>query len=103
MGNIEDKMDITKNIKLIEMLKSQLLTCVADLYSNMTQNSTDSDDRYEILADLIILSFVLGNRLGVGAEALEHKIVKKLKLSALEDKESLHSDVVELLRYFNGK
>lgn len=103
MNNTEDKMDITKNIKIIEMLKCQILNCVADFHSSMIKTGNDFDEKYDILADLIILSFILGNRTGIGYETLELKIKKKLKLGVLEDDDNLHNDVVELLRYFNGK
>lgn len=99
MGNTDIDFDITKNIKLIEMLKGQLLTGIADLYNNLAQSSADSAERGEILSDLMILTYLLSNRLGFSYSTLDLKIISKLKIGILEENDSLHNDLVALLKH----
>ena len=100
MKNFDEQIDITKNIKMIEMLKYQILNSVADLHSTFIQN-TEQDEKKEIFSDLIILTYILANRLNINPLDLENKIIKKLKLAVLDEKDNFNEDIKELLRYFN--
>lgn len=100
MKNFDEQIDITKNIKMIEMLKYQILNSVADLHSTFIQN-TDQEEKKEIFSDLIILTYILANRLSISPLDLENKIIKKLKLAVLDEKDNFNEDIKELLRYFN--
>ncbi|WP_458788451.1 MazG-like family protein, partial [Vallitalea sediminicola] len=68
--------DITKTIRIIERLKSQLLSNVSALFSNMAEGNTGgNNENIDILADIIILSYLLSDRLGVSNEALDVKLI----------------------------
>lgn len=99
MVNSKIDFDITKNIRIIEMLKSQLLTDIADLYNNLYQTNSEFSERSDILADLILTTYLLSNRLGLSYNSLDLKVINKLKLGVLEENSPLHDDVSELLRY----
>lgn len=100
MKNFDEQIDITKNIKIIEMLKCQILNSVADLHSSFIQN-IEQDEKKEIFSDLIILVYILANRLNISPLELENKIIKKLKLAVLDEKDDFNEDIKEILRYFN--
>ncbi len=98
----KDEMDITGNIKLIERLKSQLLTSVADLHENLLSNEK-AQERADILANITILTYVLGNRLGISNQSLDAKINGKLKLGVLDTQNSLHSDLATLYKHYERR
>lgn len=100
MKNFDEQFDITKNIKMIEMLKAQILNSVADLHSSFIDNS-QIEDKKEIFSDLIILSYILANKLNITPLDLENKIIKKLKLAILDEKDFFNEDIKEIIRYFN--
>lgn len=82
------ELDITKKIKIIERLKSQLLSNISMLFSNMVEeNTNDGNENIDILADIIILSYLLSDKLGVSNEALDIKLINKLRLAGLQNNE----------------
>ncbi len=91
--------DIAKNIRLIEMLKSQLLTNIGDLYTNLSNEEQDLAERGEILSDLLIITYMLSNRLGFSYGSIDLKAVKKLKFSILDERQAMHDDMLSLLRH----
>lgn len=106
MMGIQDKeFDITKSLKIIEKLKSQLLSDVANLFSGMVDyRSQTYQDRGDLLANMVILTYLLSKRLGVPYHTLDMKIKNKLKLGILEntDEQEWFSDLSALLRHLDG-
>ncbi len=98
MGAVQD-FDITKNIKLIEMLKCQLLTNIADLHTNLSNDESDLNERGEILSDLLIITYMLANRLGFSYGSIDVKAIKKLKFGILDESQFMHNDMSSLLRH----
>lgn len=98
MGGIAD-FDITKNIKLIEMLKGQMLSGIADLYNNLADSDSDFNERGDILADMLIMTYMLANRLGFSYGSIDVKAVKKLRIGILDEKHAMHEDVSSLLKH----
>ncbi|NLU51521.1 MAG: hypothetical protein GXX10_01465 [Clostridiaceae bacterium] len=83
-------MDITKNMRMIESLKSQLLLAISNLYSEMASETCD-DIRpvaLDTLSDTIIISYLLARRLGLDYLTLEKKITSKIRLGMLQDHET---------------
>lgn len=101
MINFDNQLDITKNIKMIEILKGQILAGVSDLHNSFIQPDNTTSDKIEIFADLTILIYILAKKLGISPETLLLKINKKLKIGVLEETDIFNEDVKELLRYFN--
>ncbi|GMQ57646.1 hypothetical protein AN1V17_20410 [Vallitalea sediminicola] len=96
--------DITKTIRIIERLKSQLLSNVSALFSNMAEGNTgNTSENIDILADVIILSYLLSDRLGVSNEALDVKLVNKLRLASLQDVENAEwaKEILTLSKHLN--
>lgn len=102
MINFDNKLDITKNIKMIEILKGQILAGVSDLHNSFIQQDKNDMDKTEIFADLTILIYILANRLGISPETLLLKINKKLKIGVLDETDIFNEDAKELLRHFKN-
>lgn len=107
MNFFEKEFDITRNIRMIEWLKSELLCEISSLFT-LLQNGFKEEiqDRVsEILAHLIILAFVLGKRLGLTYAVIHMKIESKLKIGIVEntDIEKHYGDLSSLSQHFKRK
>ncbi|MDF2672618.1 MAG: MazG-like family protein [Clostridiales bacterium] len=97
-----DNIDIFSNMRVIESYKSYLLSAVADLFATMSKGgAAGMDEIVEELADITMLSYLLGKRLGVNYAAIDDKILKKLKLGVLEENniEKEYQDYSKLISY----
>lgn len=99
MGEI----DIAQKIKIIEQLKSQLLTNVSSIFSNMASDDGDSKSSIDLLADNIILTYLLADKLGTSFEGLDIKVKNKLRIALLTEQEQSkwRSQIALLSRHFN--
>lgn len=96
--------DITKTIRIIERLKSQLLSNVSVLFSNMAEsNSGGSNENIDILADIIIIAYLLSDKLGVSNEGLDIKLLNKLRLASLQNEENAEwtEEILALSKHLN--
>lgn len=97
-----ESIDILTNMRVIESYKSYLLSAVADLFATMTKGGgTGMDEVMDELADITMLSYLLGKRLGVNYSAIDDKILKKLKIGLIEDNniEREYQDYSKLMSY----
>ena len=77
--------EITKNIKVVEWLKADLINSTAALYKGMLRSN---EDRWlDALAGIIITCYVLSGRLGAGFSRLDVKIEAKLRQGIEEEHE----------------
>jgi hypothetical protein len=83
-------MDITKNMRLIESLKSDLLLAVSHLYAEMASETCEDirDVALDTLSDAIIISYLLSRRLGLDYPAIEKQITSKIRLGLLQEHET---------------
>lgn len=103
MGS-QKNIDITKNIKIIEWLKSELLTAVASLFQLLIKGIQNSQEAIlDVIANIILVSYLLGRRLGLTFQSIDLKIESKAKLGLVENHkiEKWYGDLSELLDYFN--
>jgi len=101
--NNDKNIDITKNIKVIEWLKSELLTAIASLFELLVKGVQNSQDAIlDIIANIILVTYLLGKRLGLSFESIDAKIENKAKLALVEDHkiEKWYGDISRLLDYF---
>ena len=92
--------DITQNMKLVEKLKSELLSSIAELYSEMTSENKDNE-LLQTFSDIVILTYILGSRLGINYSTMDTKIISRLRIGVLEDNNILHGELVELLKHID--
>lgn len=83
-------MDIAKNLRLIESLKSDLLLAVSSLYNEMASENCEDirDVALDTLSDTIIVSYLLSRRLGLDYPAIEKHISSKIRLGILQEHET---------------
>lgn len=95
-------MDITKNLRLIESLKSDLLLAVSHLFVEMSSDTCEDvrDVALDTLSDAIIASYLLSRRLGVDYSAMEKQISNKIRLGLVQehDTEKYFGDLSALSR-----
>jgi hypothetical protein len=99
MAVFDKDIDITRNIKLIEWLKSELLTDIANLFRILVNGVQEEvhDTVSDTLANIILITYLLGKRLGISYNAIELKIRNKVKLGLVEnhDVEKYYGDLSE--------
>ena len=99
----DKSIDITHNIKMIDWLKSELLTDVADLFKKLVNGVQEDtlDILGEIISNLIIESYLLARRLGISYNTIDLKIENKLKLGMIEEHEieKRYGDLSELSKH----
>lgn len=106
MGIFDKDIDITRNIKMIEWLKSELITDMASLFKALVNGVREDihESVTETLSNIILISYLLGRRLGLSYTAIEMKIENKIKLGLVEnhDVEKFYGDLSELAKHMNS-
>jgi len=84
----KDNLNIMYNIKIIEDLKAELLSIIADFFKLLTRGSNVAHDAIlECISGAIIILYVLSDRLGYSYAAVDDQIKKKLKTGIIEQDE----------------
>lgn len=101
--NQGQKVDITKGIRVIEWLKTELVTTVAALFKAILKNSQEAIE--DALAGIIILTYVMARRLGAGFAQIDLRIESKIRQGIQENHEveDWYGDLTALLRYRSDK
>lgn len=106
MALFDKDIDITRNIKIIEWLKSELLTDFANLFRTLVNGVREDvhDSISETLSNIILIAYLLGRRLGLSYNSIEMKIESKVKLGLIEnhDVEKYYGDLSELAKHLNS-
>ncbi|HHV29549.1 MazG-like family protein [Acetivibrio mesophilus] len=106
MALFDREIDITRNIKIIEWLKSELLTDIANLFKVLVNGVREEvhESVSETLSNIILICYMLGRRLGVSYNSIEIKINNKIKLGIIEnhDVEKYYGDLTELAKHLNS-
>ena len=95
-------LDISRNLRIIETLKSELLEDIATLYRHLA-DPVPKDTREvaaDALSDMIVICYLLGKRLGIDYYSMERNITKKIRLGLINDNEieKYYGDLSELAR-----
>ncbi len=106
MAFFDREIDITRNIKIIEWLKSELLTDIADLFKVLVNGMKEEvhETVADTLSNIILICYLLGRRLGISYNAIEIKIKNKVKLGLIEnnDIEKHYGDLSELAKHLDS-
>lgn len=95
---MRDELDITKNIRLAEFLKGDIIGGASELYKRMANNA-DSRDVAEAIADIIIKAYLLSDTLGIGYGIVDMKMKELLKRNEEDYADAF--DLSALLRHIN--
>lgn len=97
--------DIIKNMKTIDWLKAELLTNVALLHKNLVSGEENTKDHLEdIISNIILESYVLGNRLGINYKDTNNALIENIKLNLIEEHkiERWYGDLSLLLEFIQS-
>jgi len=103
---MNEEIDVTGSIRIIEWIKAELLGAVASLYKVLLKGSKASQDMIQdCIAGIIILAYLLARRLGMDFSSVDLKIQNKLKVGILEEDEieRVHGDLSKLLRHIKDR
>jgi hypothetical protein len=103
MKTSNQDIDIAKNFKVIEWLKSELLSQISILYRAMIQ--TGEETVLEALANVIVSAYLLGKRMGIGFAHIDSKVEAKVKanIDSQHEIEKWYGDFSNLFYYLNSK
>lgn len=95
-------LDITRSLRIIETLKSELLEDIAVLYRHLADPALEDTREIaaENLSDMIVIAYLLGKRLGVDYVTMDRHIEKKIRLGLINENEieKYFGDLSELAR-----
>ncbi len=103
MSVFNQGVDIARNIRVIEWLKTELLGAVVALFKGMIKNSEEAIE--DALASMVITVYVLARRVGINFVQLDIRIESKIR-NAIQDKyevEDWYGDLTALLKYRSDK
>lgn len=98
--------EITKNIKIIEWMKNEILMSVSDLFNLLFKGVKPIDDiLQDTLANIIMITYLLAKRLGISFKDIDYKIKEKIKIGIKEDHsiESWYGDLSNLQNHIDNK
>lgn len=102
--------DIAKNIRLVEWLKSEILSSVAELYrllaGGIKKGTKGSQDALaDCLSSMIVAAYLLGKRLGIPFPVIDNKIENKIRLGMIEehDVEKHYGDLTSLSEHYKAR
>ncbi|MGM0501459.1 MAG: MazG-like family protein [Bacillota bacterium] len=104
MNNFNPKDNsITKNLKIIEWLKTELLSNVSSLFKLMIKNQEEKI--LAVLANIVMSAYLLAKRLGYSFEQLNRKLEERLKnnIQAQHQIESWYGELSQLLEHFQNR
>lgn len=98
-----ENINVTKNIRIIEWLKSELLTSVARLFAAFSNNTALAQEAVlSAVSNIIIVAYLLAKRLGIDFVQIDLKVSSKLKLEIEENHEleKNFGDLSALMKHF---
>jgi hypothetical protein len=106
MAFLDKEIDITRNIKIIEWLKGELLTDIANLFKTLASGMREEvhESICETLSNIILVCYLLGRRLGINYNTIDLKVESKIRLGLVEshDVEKYYGDLSELSKHMNS-
>ncbi|MGI6603818.1 MAG: MazG-like family protein [bacterium] len=98
----EKELDITKNVRAIEWLKSELLGSVTLLYRSILKGS--EEHILDALAGAVLTVYLLGRRLGISFARLDTKVKSMVHQSIIEEHqlEKWYGDLSAFERHLTG-
>ncbi len=97
------ELDIARNIKTIEWLRSEIVGGVSALFKAMIKNREEAI--LDALVNIIMNCYLLGRRLGLNFTHIDLKIEQRLKLNVEKNHEieKWYGDLSALLQHMRDK
>ncbi|MCL4426034.1 MAG: MazG-like family protein [Firmicutes bacterium] len=103
MSSVEPETTIAKNIRVIEWLKTELAASLVAVYRALLKGSEEAI--IDGLAGLIMVSYVLGRRLGVSFAKIDLKVQARIRtlIDENHEVEKWYGDLSSLLQFLEAK
>lgn len=73
--------DVVRAARSLEWLKAELLVGTASLYRSLSRGGKDEDELLDHLADMLLHTYLLSRRLGIGLPRLDMRVTRKLSIN----------------------
>lgn len=99
MKTRESELDITKSLRAIEWLKTELLGAVTLVFRSTTRGSEDVIA--DALAQVVLIVYLLGRRLGISFSTLDNRLcsMTKQSISGEHELETWYGDLSALEKH----
>lgn len=98
--------DITKNIKIIEWMKTEILMSVSDLFNLLFKGVKPLDETLQdTLANIIMITYLLAKRMGISFKEIDYKVKEKIRIGIEEDHsvERWYGDLSNLKKHMDNR
>ncbi len=98
--------DITKNVKIIEWMKKELILSVGDVLDLIFKGVKPLDEALQdTLANIIMITYLLAKRLGISFSEIDYKIKEKIRIGIDQNHsvESWYGDFSNLKKHMENR
>jgi hypothetical protein len=98
--------EITKHVKIIEWMKKELIMSVGDVFDLIFRGVKPLDDALQdTLANIIMITYLLGKRLGISFKEIDYKVKEKIKIGIEQNHsiESWYGDFSNLKKHMDNR
>lgn len=97
-------MDVASNAKMIEVLKSELISEAADVM-RATLSASNRDELIDTLGGTVLLAYMLARRCGIAFEELDADVISKAQtgIADAHKLETQYHDLSRLKKHFESE
>ena len=98
--------DVTKNVKIIEWMKKELILSVGDVFDLIFKGVKPLDEALQdTLANIIMITYLLAKRLGISFSEIDYKIKEKIRIGIDQNHsvESCYGDFSNLKKHMENR
>ena len=98
--------DVTKNVKIIEWMKKELILSVGDVFDLIFKGVKPLDEALQdTLANIIMITYLLAKRLGISFSEIDYKIKEKIRIGIDQNHsvESWDGDFSNLKKHLDNR
>ena len=97
---------VTKNVKIIEWMKKELILSVGDVFDLIFKGVKPLDEALQdTLANIIMITYLLAKRLGISFSEIDYKIKEKIRIGIDQNHsvESWYGDFSNLKKHMENR
>ena len=98
--------DVTKNVKIIDWMKKELILSVGDVFDLIFKGVKPLDEALQdTLANIIMITYLLAKRLGISFSEIDYKIKEKIRIGIDQNHsvESWYGDFSNLKKHMENR
>ena len=98
--------DVTKNVKIIEWMKKELILSVGDVFDLIFKGVKPLDEALQdTLANIIMITYLLAKRLGISFSEIDYKKKEKIRIGIDQNHsvESWYGDFSNLKKHMENR